>query len=171
METYELIKHATSLAKANKFDEAISFLNELFKTHDVSDAEVIKVIPYYQKAGRYFEVENHCKDVLIPLVKEIMMCTFSHKCTEIQDAFINLSIYKIYNKLALTAQREKKIIDESEFIIKSNFHYQLYETNLAIGEKIELELEFLNLQNIWGTDFNKWPEMFKRRFSGYISNT
>jgi hypothetical protein len=171
METYELVKHATSLAKSKKYDEAINLLNELYETSEMTDAEIIKVIPYYQKAGRYGELESYCIETLIPLIIGVNERTFSHKCKEIQHAFISLSVYKVYNKLELCAKREKTDADKSKFSSKAVSYYQLYETNLVKGEKIELELEYLEAKNIWGTDLSKWPDIFKRKFSHYISNT
>ena len=171
MGSYELVKHATSLAKSKKYDEAIHVLNELYKTDEVSDADIIKVIPYYQKAGRYSELESYCEKTLIPLVSVISERTFHHKCKEIQHAFLSLSIYKMYNKLELCAKREKLDSDKSKFSSKAVSYYQLYETSLAKGEEIELEIEFLEAKDIWGPDFNKWPNTFKCRFSHHISNT
>ena len=171
MNSYNLVKHATSLAKCKKFDDAIDVLNELYKTDEMSDADIIKVIPYYQKSGRYLELESYCEKTLIPLVSRISERTFHHKCKEIQHAFISLSIYKIYNKLELCAKREKMDSDKSKFSSKAESYYQLYETNLVKGEEIELEKEFLEAKDILGNDFNECPDTFKRRFSHYITNT
>ncbi|MEZ9950911.1 hypothetical protein AB4395_00355 [Vibrio splendidus] len=148
MDTYELVKHATSLAKSKKYDEAIDFLNQLYETNDMSDSDIIKIIPYYQKSGRYGELESYCIETLIPLISSVNERTFLHKCKEIQHAFISLSIYKIYNKLELCAKREKIEADKSKFSSKAVLYYQLYEINLAKGEEIELKLEYLEAKNI-----------------------
>ena len=168
MDTYDLIKQATSLAKLKKYDEAIYLLNELRVNHKISCSD--KIIPYYQKAGRYSELEKHCTEVLIPMDSRITQDAFSHKCRELQHAFISLSVYKIYNKLALCAKREKLKPDESRFLEEASSYYHLYETNLAAGEKIELDLEFIEAKNIWGVDYAEWPESYKNIFSNYISN-
>lgn len=170
MENYQLVKHATSLAKSKKYDDAIQLLSELYKSNEVSDAEIIKVIPYYQKAGRYNELEQYCEEILIPLISNINERNFSHKCKEIQYAFISLSIHKIYNKLKLCAKRENKEDDKSKFSSKAILYYQLYRDNLVKGEKIELELGYTEARSIWGGDHSKWPESLKRRFSQYIPN-
>lgn len=166
MDTYELVKKATSLAKLKKYDEAIHLLNELRVNHQILCSE--KIIPYYQKAGRYSELERYCIEVLIPMEKVFTQGVFSHKCKEIQDAFINLSVYKIYNKLALCAKREKLKTDESKFLKEASSYYHLYQTNLALGERIELDLEFREAKEIWGANYSEWPTSYKDRFSNYI---
>ena len=169
MDTYDLVKQASSLAKLKKYDEAIDLLNDLRITDQVSCSQ--KIIPYYQKAGRYSELEKYCIEVLIPMDSRHAQDTFSHKCKELQHAFISLSVYKIYIKLALCAKREKLKHDESRFSAKASSYYDLYETNLAEGEKVELSLEFIQAKDIWGIDYQEWPKSYKNRFSDYISKT
>ncbi|MEJ6122254.1 hypothetical protein MT390_10330 [Vibrio sp. 2-Bac 85] len=166
MDTYDLVKQATSLAKLKKYDEAIYLLNELRVNHKISYSE--KIIPYYQKAGRYNELEKYCIEFLIPMDSRAAQDDFSHKCKELQRAFISLSVYKIYNKLALCAKREKLKTDESKFLKEASSYYHLYETNLALGERIELDLEFREAKEIWGANYSEWPTSYKDRFSNYI---
>ena len=167
MDIHDLVKQASSLAKVKKYNEAINLLNELRITKQVSYSD--KIIPYYQKAGRYSELEKYCTEVLIPMDSRVAQDTFSHKCKELQHAFISLSVYKIYTKLALCAKREKLKLDESRFSAEASSYYDLYETNLVKGEKMELDLEFIEAKDIWGVDYQEWPESYKNRFSDYIS--
>lgn len=168
MKVYEQVKHATTLAKAKNYDEAIFLLNKLYETYDISNSDITKIIPYYQKAGRYDEIEIYCKKVLIPMVSRTNEHIFSHKCKEIQLAFISLSIYKIYNKLELCAKREKINSDRLKFSIKAASYYQLYETNLTEGNKVELQLEFLEMKALWGLNYDDWPEGFTHKFSSLM---
>lgn len=171
MDIYEQVKNATSLAKSKKYDEAILLLNKLYEDYEMSEADIIKIIPYYQKAGRYGELENYCERVLIPMVSRANERNFSHKCKEIQHAFISLSLYKIYNKLELCAKREKINFDKLKFSARAASYYRLYEDYLVAGEKVELESEFMKAKEILGVDFNEWPEIYKRTFSSLIPNT
>ncbi|WP_406610728.1 hypothetical protein [Agarivorans sp. JK6] len=168
MDTYELVKQASALAKLKKYDEAINLLNELRVEHQISCSE--KIIPYYQKAGRYNELEKYCIETLIPMDSRVAKNTFSHKCKELQHAFVNLSVYKIYMKLALCAKREKNGFDELRFLSEASLYYEQYETSLAVGEKVELDTEFIEAKKLWGVEYSEWPESYKDKFSDYISN-
>ncbi len=126
-----LLENATALAKDKKFDEAIGLLVNLVPSManqgGFSHAQYTKVIPYFQKAGRYSEVESYCEDVLIGAVKSDCDKTFGHQPKETKEAFINLYASKIYDKLRLCAQRENLSDEVKRFRALQQRHYSKYE--------------------------------------------
>ncbi|MEF1220959.1 hypothetical protein REH76_24905, partial [Photobacterium damselae] len=84
------IKTASALAKDKKFNEAIEVLDSFYSRGVASRDDLIKIIPYFQKAGRYSEVEAYCEKIIVPYLKKDNESVFSHKCVEIQGAFFNL---------------------------------------------------------------------------------
>lgn len=144
------LKAATAKAKEGLFDEAITILIQLYKNGIQSDADVLKVLPYYQKAGRYRELESVCQTLLIPQLENLNQSNFSHKCKEIQKSFLSLKLYKLYSKLALCAERENLIKDEIKYSDLSRSYFSIYEKFLAEGTKIEDLKEFKDIVKRYG---------------------
>jgi len=171
MDVYNLLKETTSLAKSKDFDGAISLLNEIYLSYDVLDSDVIKIIPYFQKAGRYSELEKYCLEVLIPLVIKINRKIFSDNCKQTQVAFICLSVSKIFNKLVLCAKREKNEDDQFKFYYKEKEYYKKYEEYLSAGDQLQTEFFDLVMNDTFGLEPEKWPETFKNKYSCFIESS
>ncbi|ANQ22666.1 hypothetical protein BA893_13780 [Vibrio natriegens] len=165
MDTYNLIKRASAFAREKEFNKAIAVLNEVYVQGEPDVSTLIKVIPYFQKAGRYDELQAYCKNILIPQLSISNKNIFSHKCQEIQQAFENLGLHKLYSKLELCAKREKNEHDRLAFHALSTSHYLEYERYLAIGEKKELRKGFEKMVSIFGEDTNEWPESVRKRYT------
>ncbi|GAA60771.1 hypothetical protein P20652_2638 [Pseudoalteromonas sp. BSi20652] len=73
MDISENLKSATAFAKDKNFDSAIELLQQVLPSMAIQAgypySSYTKIIPYFQKAQRYSEVELYCEAVLIPLVK------------------------------------------------------------------------------------------------------
>ncbi|WP_305814603.1 hypothetical protein [Photobacterium leiognathi] len=63
------IKTASALAKDKKVNEAIEVLDSFYSRGEASRDDLIKIIPYFQKAGRYSEVEAYCEKIIVPYLK------------------------------------------------------------------------------------------------------
>lgn len=124
-----LMKSATALAKEYRFDEAIELLKNLVpsmaKQGGFSHAQYAKIIPYFQKAGRYSEAERYCESVLLKATKSDCYKTFAHQPKATREAFSNLHTSKIYDKLRLCAQREKLPGEVKRFKALEQRHYAL----------------------------------------------
>jgi len=164
------MKNATSLAKSKDFDGAISLLNDIYNSYDVLDSDVIRIIPYFQKAGRYSELEEHCVEVLIPLIIKINKKIFSGSCKKTQISFICLSISKLFNKLGLCAKREKIEIDQIKYHKKEKEYYKKYEEYLSASEELHNEFFNLIMDDTLGLEIDKWPKNFKNKFSFFIES-
>jgi hypothetical protein len=164
-----MIKEASALAKEKKFNEAIDVLIEFYKHDFASDADLIKIIPYFQKSGRYNELPAFCKKVIIPKLKVANNAELGHRCADIQNSFLSLKYHKLYKKLALCAKRNKCLEDESEYKKLSDQFYKKYENFLATGSEIEDLKEYQEAVQLFGADTSKWPENFRERFSKYIN--
>ncbi|WMO12564.1 hypothetical protein [Pseudoalteromonas piscicida] len=130
-EINEQLKVATSLAKENSFDEAIELLQAIIpqmgQIGGYSHSSYTKIIPYFQKAGRYSEVEEYCKNDLFEAVVTDCKNVFGHQSDETIKAFIHLFKYKIYDKLRLCAQREKDFDSKRRFEEAGRCNYEIYE--------------------------------------------
>ncbi|MBB1411765.1 hypothetical protein [Pseudoalteromonas sp. SG44-17] len=162
------LKFATTKAKDGLFDEAIEILLFTYQSGISSDADILKILPYYQKAGRYNELEKLCQEQFIPQLEQLNHSTFSHKCEEIQKSFLSLKLYKLYAKLALCAERENQTMDEKRFISFSQQYYRVYEELLEQGTKVEELKEFKSIAKRYGKNSNMWPEFLQKKFSKYI---
>ncbi|WP_417699025.1 hypothetical protein [Pseudoalteromonas lipolytica] len=162
------LKLATSKAKEGLFDEAIEVLLLAYQSGISSEADTLKILPYYQKAGRYNELERLCQEYFIPQLEQLNHSAFSHKCEEIQKSFLSLKLHKLYAKLALCAKRENHTEDEKRFISISQYYYRAYEELLEQGTKIEELKEFKNIVERYGKNSNMWPKLFQKKFSKYL---
>ena len=129
------LKQATVFAKAKEFNQAIDLLMELLPLMSTQGgfphSAYTKIIPYFQKAGRYSEVEQFCKTYLFLSIKRECEKTFGHKPCETITAFIHLHTSMIYDKLSLCAKREKLSEDMERFNYAKGAHYDIYETWFA----------------------------------------
>tara|TARA_R110002012_G_scaffold309334_1_gene516289 strand:- start:26 stop:463 length:438 start_codon:yes stop_codon:yes gene_type:complete len=130
-EMNEQLKIATSLAKEKRFDEAIELLQTIIpqmgQIGGYSHSSYTKIIPYFQKAGKYFEVEEYCKGDLFAAVVTDCRNVLGHQPEETINAFIHLFTCKIYDKLRLCAQRESDLDSKLRFEDAGRYHYEIYE--------------------------------------------
>jgi hypothetical protein len=165
MDIYEATRKATSLAKSGDLDASIELLKstiERMKTvGGYTNNGYTKIIPYFQKAGRYEDAIDYCLSHLIPAVKADCRITFRQKCEEIQEAFIELSKHQIYDKLRLNAKRESLVDDEQRFSGFANQHYSNYEKLLKLGSAKQKEIEYKEIERIFGENISCWPECFQ----------
>ncbi|WP_017219792.1 hypothetical protein [Moritella dasanensis] len=126
------LKEATTLAKSKNYDQAIELLIELLpimaSQGGFPHSAYTKIIPYFQKAGRYSEVEEFCKTYLFISIKRDCDKTFAHKPKETGSAFIHLHTTMVYDKLLLCAKREKCQDDMARFQNAKVAHYDIYES-------------------------------------------
>ncbi|WP_305422558.1 hypothetical protein [Photobacterium leiognathi] len=162
------IKAASALAKEQRFNEAIDVLDSFYSQGEASRDDLLKVIPYFQKAGRYSEVEAYCKKVIVPNLKSHNESIFSHKCVEIRDAFFNLALHKMYAKLSLCAKREKIRDEEENYNKLSDDAFIKYQSQLAIGERIEDRKGFDQALEMFGKDPNDWTNIFKMKYLHFL---
>jgi hypothetical protein len=172
MDIHEATKSATRLAKEGKLDDAIerlkSIIPEMAKVGGFTSGGYTKIIPYFQKAGRYQESIEFSKNVLPLAIEKDCQKTFHQKPLEIQQAFYNLEISAIYDKLRLCAKRENIPRDESKFEQLSIEAFDLYTELLDKGEKIALNKEYKESLTIFGLDTNKWPKVLLIKFDSLI---
>lgn len=173
MDIREATKRATSLVKEGKFDDAVEQLKlvvpEMAKVGGFARGGYTKVIPYFQKAGRYQESIEFSERVIIPAIEEDCLKAFNHKCREVQQAFQSLGMSEVYDKLRLCAKREKIPSDESKYEQLSIEAHERYTELLEIGEKIELKKEYKENLTIFGSDTGKWPRVLLKRFDSLLN--
>lgn len=173
MKINESEKKATILAKEGEFDEAIALLQKLTpqmaRVGGFGNGGYTKIIPYFQKAGRYREGIDYSINALIPALKQDCYITFSQKCEEIQEAFIQLGVAQIYDKLRLCANRENNKEDEALYAQQSEESWKEYERLLSVGERIELRKGFEEAVEIYGPSIDSWPDIIKKRFTNLIN--
>lgn len=160
-----VVTTASALAREKKFNEAIELLMEYYGQSLPSDAGLIKVVPYFQKAGRYSELDEICRHTIVPKLEEGNQVCFQHKCLEIRSAFMNLKLHQLYKKLALCAKREKLSSDESEYKKISFYHYKEYGRLLSLGSEIEEKKEYEEAREVFGADTSEWPPALQRRLT------
>jgi hypothetical protein len=172
-EISELMKKATASVKENKPDLAINFVNEALNQIKLSkllysSVNYTKIIPYYQKAGRYSEVELFCLDKLVPSVRGALQQAMSQRCQEIQEVHFYQYLSRIYDKLRMVAQRDNKLDDKARFIKEYNFYEAKWRELQPLAQKIELKKEFEEMKELFGSDFTIWPRVIKDRFESFI---
>lgn len=168
MERVDLIKRASSLARKKCFDEAIDVLISVYKSGDYNDSDLFKIVPYFQKAGRYIELESFCEETIIPSLKYVYGNLFHHKCLEIQTAYVHIGLYKLCGKLELCAKREKLKEDELKYRHMASLHLSEYEKYLAKGEVIEEKRNFEEMKEVFGNNVSLWPSSIKEKFKGFV---
>ncbi len=160
-----ITKKASGLAKDNQLNEAIELLKsiipEMAKLGGYGKSYV-KIIPYFQKAGRYQEGVDYTENVLIPYIKQDCCKVFGHRCEEMQQAFQFINISKAYDKLRLCAKREKVPGDELKFEQLSLDAHERYANLLPKAELIELKKEYKKYQSLYGKDYSLWPGRLSR---------
>lgn len=175
MDINEITRKASSLAKSGDFNAAIEILkiaiNRMKAVGGYSNNGYTKIIPYFQKAGRYKEAIDFSFSHLIPAVSEDCKISFQHKCTEIQEAFTESSKHQIFDKLRLNSKREGIKSDEEKFDNLSKIHFENYKNLLSLGEKRQLKIDFEESINIFGSNFSDWPDVLQRKFESLIVNT
>lgn len=172
-EISELMKKATALVREDNHDLAVNFVNEALNKIKLSKllyshADYTKIIPYYQKAGRYSEVEQFCLDKLVPSIRGALQKAMGQRCQEIQEVHFYQYISRVYDKLRLVAQRDNKSDDKARFIKEHQFYEAKWRELQPLAQKIELENEFEEMKELFGSDFTIWPRVIKNRFKSFI---
>jgi hypothetical protein len=168
-----LMKEATAEAKNKNFNQAILIIKEALSKIKkskllYSHGSYTKIIPYYQKAGSYAKVEKYCIEHLIPDVTKAIKKGMKHRCVEIQDVYVHLYIEQIYDKLRLSAKRERNVTDESRFTNEQVYHHERFLQLQPEAEKIEMKKEFNEAKQIFGSDTSKWPNVIKKQFESLL---
>jgi hypothetical protein len=167
------LKTSSALAKEKKFDDAIVSLKGTLQKMFLSGTNYpsntyAKIIPYFQKAGRYSEVEIFSVEYLIPKVEIKAQQSFSHKSIVIQSAFGALYVSDIYKKMALCAKREKLKSDESRFNNLTQEYKTKYAELFELGERKSFQLDYQKTIEVFGSDSEKWPDIFKVKFQSIL---
>ena len=83
-------KKATAFAKDGDYCQAITILKKLIpvmaESGGFSASSYYKIIPYFQKAGRYQESLNYTKEVIIPAVISDRQSSHGHCVPETLQA-------------------------------------------------------------------------------------
>ena len=175
-EISELMKEATAAAKSKNYTRAVKLveaaLSKIQKSNLLySHASYTKIIPYYQKAGLYSEVESYCLNYLVPSIRAAFKKGMSQRCKEIQAVHFYQNIAKIYDKLRLAAKREKEIDDEARFLKEYEFYENKWKELKPVAEKLELEKEYKEILDVFGSKISEWPLSIRSRFESLIKNT
>lgn len=167
-----LIKRASAEAKSRDFVAAIEILKKAYQQTQYSElfyaSGFTKIIPYFQKAGRYDEVETFCVTELVPLVRSEVKRVFSRKVPTMQEWFFFINIAPIYDKLRLCAQREGMSEDEQRFNEEYNIYAQKHAKLRPIAEHEQLRKEYLDFIGIVPT-YKDWPCVLKKRYAHFIN--
>ncbi|PYE35594.1 hypothetical protein DFP83_101483 [Idiomarina fontislapidosi] len=167
-EINDLIKAASAAARENNYDAAIEIMKDALEKIYCSDGSYsfstyVKILPYFQKAGRYGEAIKFADKELIPkLVEDYDKSTLTEK------AFICLYVGKVFEKLALNAKRANKVEDEVFFTGRAREMEDSYLKLIDVGKTDDLKREFKEAIEVFGEDHNCWPEVLKRKFQPII---
>ncbi|MNR13460.1 hypothetical protein D3C85_1298670 [compost metagenome] len=172
-EVSDLMKKATAETKEGNYVLAIELvkksLNKIKKSNLLySHSSYTKIIPYYQKAGLYSEVEKFCLDELVPSIRVAFQNGMSQRCQEIQEVHFYQYISKIYDKLRLAAKRESKPDDENRFIREYAFYESKWKELQPVAQKTELAKEYKEMKKVFGADTSLWPDVIKNRFESLL---
>ena len=170
-------KRASEMAKDKNFDGAIAeFEKALLFMREAGlfySRKFTKAIPYYQKAGRYEEVEEYCTKTLIPLVKENIENVFYDKPAVTKKFFLFGVLVNIYDKLRLCAKREKNTKDFKKYD-KQVFALTTQLDDLRIkSDKAALKVEYKTLAECFGdinTNYDQWPVTLRKRYKAFHNN-
>lgn len=171
-----LMKKASVEAKNKNFTLAIEIvkqaLNKIKQSNLLySHANYTKIIPYFQKAGLYSEVEKFCLEELIPSIRDAFKKGMAQRCCEIQEVHFYQYIARVYDKLRLVAKREKLGEDESRFFEEQNFYEKKWQALQPRAEKLELEKEYKEMIGVFGAETSSWPDAIKKRFESLTNIT
>ncbi|NRQ44487.1 hypothetical protein HRH59_18260 [Rheinheimera sp. YQF-2] len=163
-EVDRLLKSASASAKAKDFDAAISKMKEALENMWVSDvtfspANIAKIIPYFQKAGRYSDGVAFADKYLIPKLVEGY-----DQAGSTDRAFICRYVGEVHQKLALNAKREKIKDDETFFSSKAAEMQDAYMKLIEIARIEDLKEEYPYMLELFGPDHSKWPDAVLKTF-------
>lgn len=166
----ELMKLATAKSKENKYSEAVEILKVALSKISKSallygHASYTKIIPYFQKAGRYQEAEKFCIQYIIPATAEAIKNGMSQRCKQIQDLHSLQHKSAIYEKLFLIAKREQNTDDQKQFAAKKLEIEQAILTARPLAEEQERQKEIKEMQSVFGANTNSWPEVIRKKLS------
>lgn len=159
-----LLKSASASAKEKDFNTAISVMKEALESIWISEvsfspAKIAKIIPYFQKAGRYSDGVAFADKYLIPKLIEGY-----NEAGSTDRAFICLYVAKVHEKLALNAKREKIKEDETFFSNKAAEMLNAYAKLIEIGRIEDLKEEYQYMLELFGGDHSKWPDAVLKKF-------
>jgi hypothetical protein len=167
--SYDLIKLASQAQREGQSVEALNIMKEVIqqgtdKGEALDRGVFTKIIPYFQKAGLYLEMEPYCREHLFLHWNRSISRSLGHQPVDIQKAYFFLGVSQVYSKMALAAKREKQNTDEKTFLKEAKHYNTLFAQHLANGEQEQLEIEIKELIEIFGEDRTKWPSVFQRKF-------
>lgn len=168
-----LMKDATAETKEGNFIQAIAVVREALSKIKQSNllyghGFYTKIIPYYQKAGLYSEVESFCLNELVPDIREAVQRGMGHRCIEIQEIHFYQYIAMVYDKLRLVAKREKEQADEARFFKEYEFYENKWGELQPAAEKIELKKEFEEMIDVFGPYTSVWPDIIQKQFEAML---
>lgn len=163
----QLQKEATAYKKKGNIKKAINLLKKSLKLIQKSSVgfdhySFTKIIPYMQLAGKYSKLETFIYKKIIPIMKINNQAAFSHQNKQIQDAYFNLKLSYIYDKMRLCAQREGNLTDKVKFSNLSEESYNTYIELLNTGEESKSNEDLELFEDLFGPDRSNWPKGVKR---------
>lgn len=173
-EISKLTKEASAKAKEKNFDGAIETFEKALNLYQKSELfygrAYVKAIPYYQKAGRYTELEQYRFGCLIPRIQSDVERVFSDKAKSMQQWFALGVEINVYDKLRLCAKRENVSADEARYKEIIDKLSREYEELKKFSEMEQLKAEFQYTVRLFGP-YNKagdWPEVFVKKFKNLL---
>ena len=169
-EISKLTKEASAKANEKNFDGAIDTFEKALNLYQKSELfygkAYVKAIPYYQKAGRYSELEQYSLGFLIPRIQSDVARVFSDKTKSMQQWFALGVEINVYDKLRLCAKREKVSADESRYEEMIDNLRREHEELKNVSETEQLKAEFEHTVRLFGpyNSAGDWPEVFVKKF-------
>jgi hypothetical protein len=166
MDIYTTTKQATELHKAGDTDGAIELLKSInpLMAQQGDFNGLLKIIPYFQKAGRYSEGVEYAEHQLIPLISLACKVCFSQRSEQTIESFRLRQTAELYAKLSLIAKREKVPSDLSRFTDLENSLRQQADSMYQVGSDIDFDNEKELMSQLWGNDISSWPEAVAKRY-------
>lgn len=174
-EINSLIKKASLSARDKQFDKAITFCKDAYEITKKSDLiygkRLAKILPYFQKAGRYKEAEPYCRDVLIPLHNANIVRVAKHKHAKMKEWQFFLLLPVLFDKLRLAAKREGDKEDESRFIQEVQAYTVKCEELKDVADYEQRKEEYSTLKRAYESakmSIDDAPELLRKRFKDFI---
>ncbi|GAA0199423.1 hypothetical protein GCM10009123_03490 [Kangiella japonica] len=163
----ELQRQATAYKRMGSLNKAIRLLKKSLKLIKKSSVgfdhySFTKIIPYIQYAGRYSKLEKFVKYKIIPVMEVNNKISFAHQNKQIQEAYYNLKLSQIYDKMRLAAQREGNLTDKERYSTLREETYNKYIVLLASGEESKSNEDIELFEDLFGPDRSTWPRGVKR---------
>jgi len=173
-EISRLTKASSARAKNKDFNGAITEFDRALLLMSQSGLfygrKYVKAIPYFQKAGRYSELEEYCDRVLIPLVEKNIEDVFYDKPVVTKEFFLVGVLVNIYDKLQLCAKRERVEGDFEKYGKRLDSLMAEQNTLRVNSERESLRLEYNDLAKFLGElkdNYENWPKTLRERFKEF----